>query len=91
MRLCVISVTVVAAILWVMAFILIGTLNILFPPYGGELLRVLASVYPHYMASGEVSDLLVGAFWAFWDGAIFGLMISVLYNAFAGNGDRRRE
>ena len=73
-----------AAILWALAVFLVGGANLIWSGYGGAFLRLMASIYPGYHATGSIGDLIVGALYALVDGAICGLVFGLLYNLFAG-------
>jgi hypothetical protein len=88
MRLKVIGLMFAAAFCWALALAVVGVLNILFPGYGAEYLKIIASVYPWYKATGAVEDLIYGIVTAFVDGLICGLIFALLYNLFAGKGKK---
>jgi len=73
-----------AGLLWGGCILLLGILNSVVPPFGSSILQAISSVYPGYHASGAIGDVLVGAVYAAVDGAIAGLVLAWLYNAFAG-------
>lgn len=73
-----------------------GLANLAWSCYGSEFLRLLASVYPGYKASGSVADLIIGILYALVDGALFGLVFAWLYNRLGGSpaavsGEVKRE
>lgn len=86
MRLNVRALTLAAAVLWGLAILLTGLVNMAWPSYGIGFLAVLASIYPGYDASGTFFDLLTGILYALLDGAVFGLIFGWLYNRFLGQG-----
>ncbi len=69
-------------ILWGAAVLVMGLANLIWTGYGTEFLKLLSSVYPGYKASGSVGDLFAGVLYALVDGALFGLILSWLYNRF---------
>jgi len=71
-------------ILWALATLLVGVPNLIWPGYGTEYLKFLASVYPGYHATGSVGDLVVGILYALVDGAVCGWFFGWLYNTVAG-------
>jgi hypothetical protein len=73
-----------AGILWALALFLTGVTNLIWPPYGEAFLKMMASVYPGYHAARSIGGLIVGTLYAFFDGAIFGLVFGWIYNSFAG-------
>jgi len=68
---------------WCAAVFLAGILNLVSGHYAGGFLKVMASLYPGYQASGAFADVLVGALYAFIDGAVAGLVVAWLYNLLA--------
>lgn len=73
-----------AGILWALAVLLVGILNLISSGYGVAFLKLIASIYPGYHASGSFGDLIVGTLYALVDGAICGLVFGWLYNLFVG-------
>ncbi|NIN00933.1 MAG: hypothetical protein GTO24_23465 [candidate division Zixibacteria bacterium] len=73
-----------AGILWALAVLLVGILNLISPGYGVAFLKLIASIYPGYHATGSFGDLIVGTLYALVDGAICGLVFGWLYNLFVG-------
>ena len=73
-----------AGILWALAVFLVGAANLMWSGYGSTFLRLIASVYPGYHATGSIGDLIVGTLYALLDGAICGLVFGWLYNLFVG-------
>ena len=71
---------ITCAILWDVAVLLCGTVNMLWPPYGQSFLQLLDSVYPGYHASGSFGSVVVGTLYAILDGAVGGLIFGLLYN-----------
>jgi uncharacterized membrane protein YeaQ/YmgE (transglycosylase-associated protein family) len=80
----------VKGLMWAAAFgsailvAVVGILNILFPGYAAEYLKILSAFYPGYKASGNILDLIVGVVYAFVDGLICGVIFAWLYNGFTG-------
>jgi len=91
MKLSIKGLTIAGGIIWAFCILAVGILNIIFPAYGGDFLKLMASVYPGYKASGEIVDVIVGTLYALLDGAICGFVIAVLYNAFAGKASKKRK
>lgn len=75
-----------AGILWALAVFVIGVANLIWSGYAVAFLKVMASVYPGYNASGSVVDVIVGTLYALVDGAVCGLIFGWLYNLFVGRG-----
>jgi hypothetical protein len=84
MRLNIRAMTFALSILWAAAVLVTGLANIFWPNYGTGFLKLLASVYPGYKASGSIGDLINGILYAFVDGGLFGLVFAWLYNRFLG-------
>jgi hypothetical protein len=79
-------------ILWGGAVLFVGIINLGAQNYGVDFLRLMASVYPGFNASGTVADVLVGTLYGLVDGAIAGALTAWLYNVFAGRvATARRE
>jgi hypothetical protein len=70
------------AILWGCAVFLVGIANLIWPGYGVAFLKLLASVYPGYHATGSLGDLIVGVLYALFDGLVGSLIFGWLYNSF---------
>jgi hypothetical protein len=75
---------------WALAIAVVGVLNILFPGYAVDYLKIVSSLYPWYKATqpGTTSDLIIGVVAAFIDGLICGLIFALLYNLFTGKGKK---
>jgi len=64
-------------ILW-SAAVLIMPLMEVFGGWGSGLVRGVGSIYIGYKPT--VGGAVIGAIWAFFDGGIFGLVLSFIYN-----------
>jgi hypothetical protein len=71
---------ITCAILWGGAVFLTAFANLLWPPYGVEFLKLLASVYPGYSAASTFGGMLNVTLYAIVDGALGGLIVGWLYN-----------
>ena len=91
MKLSIKGLTIAGGIMWALGILIVGILNILSPEYGGEFLKLMASVYPGYKASGEIVDVIVGTLYALLDGAAAGFVFALLYNAFVGKAPKKRR
>jgi hypothetical protein len=91
MKLSVKGLTLASAIAWALCMLVVGILNLIWPAYGGEFLRMIASVYPGFKASGTFIDVIVGMLYALVDGAICGFVFALLYNAFVGKAPKRKR
>jgi ABC-type nitrate/sulfonate/bicarbonate transport system permease component len=86
MKLSLKALALASGILWALALFLTGLTSLIWPGYGETFLKMMASVYPGYHASGSISDVIVGTLYAFLDGAIFGLLFGWLYNLLGPKG-----
>jgi hypothetical protein len=75
-----------SAILWGAVVFLTGITNLIWSGYGTIFLQLMASLYPGYDASRTMGSVIVGTLYALFDGAVFGLVFSWLYNLFLGKG-----
>jgi hypothetical protein len=74
------SLALTLGLLWGGAMLILGTLNIVIPPYGADVLVVMGSVYPGIYGAGTLSEALLGAAYGAIDGGLGGLLIAWLYN-----------
>jgi hypothetical protein len=71
----------VAALMWgILAMLLMGVANLVWPSYGREFLQVMASVYPGYHATRSFVQVIVGTLYGLLDGAVCGAVFGWLYN-----------
>jgi hypothetical protein len=85
MKLNVRAFAIVSALLWgVLAMLLTGLANLIWPNYGREFLQVMASVYPGYYATRSFTQVIIGMGYGLVDGALCGMLVAWLYNRFAG-------
>ena len=84
MRLDLKALALTAGILWALALFLTGVANLVWPGYGVAFLKLMASLYPGYHAGHSIGQVVMGACYAFVDGAVSGLMFGWLYNLLAG-------
>jgi hypothetical protein len=81
MKLSVKGLAFASALLWgVLAMFLTGVANLIWPTYGQDFLRLMASVYPGYHATPSFGQVIVGALYGILDGAIGGAVFAWLYN-----------
>lgn len=80
MRLSVKSLALSMGILWGAAVLLVGIANLIWPGYGVAMLELASSIYPGYSIGG-FGSVIVGAIYAFVDGAIGGSILAWLYNS----------
>jgi len=83
MRLSVKSLALSVGILWGGTVFLVGIVNLIWPGYGNAMLELASSIYPGYHIGG-FGSVIVGALYAFLDGAIGGAILAWLYNALLG-------
>lgn len=76
--------TLAAAFLWGGCILFVGLLNLAFPDYGMNFLRMISSVYPWFHASRSFPDVLIGTGDGLVDGAVAGFLFAWLYNVFSG-------
>jgi hypothetical protein len=82
MRLSLKSLAFACGLLWGGAVLFVGLLNLAYPSYGMEFLKLASSVYPGFHNSRKFVDVLVGTGYGLVDGAIAGLLLGWLYNFF---------
>ena len=73
-------------ILWGACMLVVGLINLRFPSYGAEFMRMMSSVYPGFHDSRTLGDVIVGTIYGFVDGAILGFVFSSLYRWIGGSG-----
>ncbi len=85
MKLNVKALAITGALIWgILAMLLTGIANLIWPSYGREFLQVMASVYPGYHATRSFAQVIVGTLYGLVDGAVCGAVVAWLYNCFAG-------
>jgi len=86
MKLSVKAVAISLGLVWgILAMLLTGIVNLIWPEYGQDFLWTMASVYPGY-ETGTVLGVILGALYGFVDGAIIGAAYAWLYNRVAAAG-----
>lgn len=74
-----------AALIWgILAMLLTGLANLIWPSYGREFLQVMASVYLGYHATPSLGQVIIGTLYGLVDGAVCGAVLGWLYNVFLG-------
>jgi hypothetical protein len=68
---------------WGVAILMLALANLAWPGYGRAVLEWSASVYPGYHPGSGFGSVLIGAAYAFVDGAVAGALFGWLYNRFA--------
>lgn len=89
MKLNVWAFTVTSAIMLAGMILVVGITNIYVDGYGWMVLQMASSIYPGYDATNTFGSVLVGSGYALVDGAIGGLIFSLIYNLFVGNKRRK--
>ena len=85
MKLNVKALAFVAAVIWgILAMLLTGLANLIWPNYGREFLQVMASVYPGYHATCSFGQVVIGTLYGLVDGAVGGAIFAWIYNSLAG-------
>jgi hypothetical protein len=85
MKLNVRALAIAGALIWgLLAMLLTGIANLIWPSYGHDFLQVMASVYPGYHATRTVAQVIVGTLYGLVDGAGCGAVVGWVYNRFAG-------
>jgi phosphotransferase system glucose/maltose/N-acetylglucosamine-specific IIC component len=67
----------------ILAMFLTGIANLIWPSYGQEFLRLMASVYPGYHGTPSFGQVIVGTLYGIVDGAVAGAIFAWLYNSCA--------
>ena len=83
MKLNIPALALTAGLLWALAILFVQALNALIPPYGGQFLLLLSSVYPYYRPDEGFASVLLGMLYGFLDGAIGAAIFAWVYNRLA--------
>ena len=87
MRLSVKGLTLACGIVWALGVFCVGAANLIWPSYGVEFLRLIASAYPGYKAMhAGFGAVVVGTLYALVDGAVCGAIVAAIYNCCADKG-----
>jgi len=70
-------------VLWGALMLMVGLVNLAVPSYGMDFLRLMSSIYPGADTTATLGRVLLGALYGFVDGAICGLVLGFLYDAFS--------
>jgi hypothetical protein len=73
------AMTRASAILLGAGMLIVGLINLRFPAYGSDFLRMMSSVYPGFHDSRTFGAVIVGTIYGIADGAIMGFVFSSLY------------
>lgn len=82
MKLNVKAMAIAAGLLWGAVVLLVSVCNLIWPPYGGSFLSLVASIYPGYQPSGGMGSVVTGTLYGVVDGFIGGAVFAWLYNRF---------
>ncbi|MGB2636226.1 MAG: hypothetical protein WAM58_20015 [Candidatus Acidiferrum sp.] len=91
MRLSVKAMAIAAGLLGGGGILFVGLINLVFPSYGSNFIRLMSSVYPWFHDTRSVGNVVIGTVDGLIDGAIAGLLFAWLYNAFGGVQTHRNE
>lgn len=84
MKLDVRATALTAGLVWgVLAMLLTGLANLVWPGYGQPFLDAMASLYPGYHATASIGQVIVGTLYGLLDGAVVGALFAGLYNRLA--------
>ena len=72
MRVSLKAITLSSAILWGLAMLFVGLIHMAARSYGGDLLRIMSSVYPGADTAPTLGRVLLGIVYGFVDGAFAG-------------------
>lgn len=78
------AVTSASAILWGACMLVVGLVNLTFPSYGGDFLRMMSSIYPGFHDSRTIVEVLLGTVYGVIDGAVAGYVFGLLYRWISG-------
>jgi hypothetical protein len=87
MKLSVTGMACAFALVWGLAILITGMANLIWPPYGQELLQLAASIYPGYKATAGFGQVIVGTLYGVVDALVAGAVFAWLYNAISARGE----
>ena len=82
MRLSLKAMAIALGLLWGGAILCVSVINLADPHYGVNFMQLTSSVYPWFHTSRTLGNIAVGTIEGLIDGAIAGLILAALYNAF---------
>ena len=83
MKLDIRAMAISVGLIWgILAMLLLGLANIVWPGYGQPFLNAMASIYPGYTATASFSQVLIGTLYGLVDGTIAGAVFAWIYNRF---------
>ena len=78
-----------AAFFSLLAYVVVGIINIFSPGYGAEYFNMAQSFYPGYAGTwANVTEVILGGVYFFVDGLICGFIFALLVNLFVGKGKK---
>ncbi len=80
MRLNITAFAIAIALVWAGAIFLVGSANLIWPPYGQAFLELADSIYPGYHVGPDFSSVIIGTLYGLVDGGVGGLVFGWLYN-----------
>ncbi len=84
MKLDIKAMAITLGLVWgILAMLLTGVANLVWPPYGEAFLALMASIYPGYTAAASLAQVVLGTLYGLVDGAIAGAVLAWVYNRFA--------
>jgi hypothetical protein len=82
MRVSMKGIALASALLWGLAMLAVGLINLADPHYGAQFLQMMSSVYPGADTSRTLGRVLLGAVYGFIDGGVAGWLFAWLYRSF---------
>jgi hypothetical protein len=83
MRFSVKGMAITIGVLWGASVLVVGVANLIWPAYGVDCLKLLASVYPGYSGEASLGQVVIGTLYGLVDGAIGGAIFAWFYNLVA--------
>ncbi len=84
MKLDIKAVAITCGLIWsILAMLLTGVTNWIWPGYGQFFLDLMASLYPGYQGTASLGQVIIGALYGFVDGSIAGAVFAWIYNRLA--------
>ena len=80
MKLNVKALAIAVGAVWAVAVLMVGICHLLWPAYGGAFLEMVASIYPGFHPAGGALAVVIGASYAYVDGALAGVAVAWVYN-----------
>ena len=80
MKISTVALGLTLGVLWGASFCGMGVLHVVFPGYGEDFFRLMASIYPGMAGDGSLTDVVVGVAYGLADGFLFGFLMAWLYN-----------